>query len=610
VTAAESAVGGERRVGVDRELAPLDEAIRQREAAVRVVTRPSREEVAVGRECQHQDGKAGAPLQGQLRLDRDLAGAPRYGHRFRNEAILPGILYSRAVPDPSRVCHVALGLTIFAVAALMRSLRLGETPGWDGDEGYNLEIAWQFLQGRAQAYAVSQSFVQHPVLFYALLATLLGAFGRELWVARALTATAGALTGLLIYLSVARGMGARPAVFAGVAFAVAPFFVLHNRLAYTYNLLLLWSAVVLLCVTEWEDSGRPRWLVGACAAAALGLLTDQVGIALPLFVAARVLPDRRRAVRVLLAGVAPAIVFALVMLLIAPEAALQDWRQSFLRVGGDPAVTGDGAIGSPGVRLATWFVNYLHLLRAEWWWPAAVAGLFCVQPLRARQRVLALAGLMVVPTFALREIEPFFRTAIPLLLPGAIGLGALLHAGMSAVYRTVPVRLPAAGVAALVVALPLGLELARSAGSVATRFQTRFDWALVHDEVAARRAAAHVNVRVQEADVVIVSPHVSWLYAGRVTDFFQSAAWEGDPVAFYPAGTLRSRFAFDPSVEGATYVVLDGFWERWAEASPPVARLLERVRDWPEEVREGEFSVRRNPRDAALRSSGRPATTK
>ena len=46
--------------------------------------------------------------------------------------------------------------------------------------------------------------------------------------------------------------------------------------------------------------------------------------------------------------------------------------------------------------------------------------------------MLTLAGLLIVPIFALRSLDPFFRTGIPLLIPGAVGLGALLDAGMRA----------------------------------------------------------------------------------------------------------------------------------------------------------------------------------
>jgi hypothetical protein len=273
-------------------------------------------------------------------------------------------------------------------------------------------------------------------------------------------------------------------------------------------------------------------------------------------------------------------------------------------------------------------------------------GLFTVRLAIARRRLLLLFGLMVLPTFALREIDPFFRTAIPLFLPGALGLGALLDAGVTAVYSTFGValgsrsrramdgddggrpttgdqrpttsdrteqrrpfagvgagsssiwpRLAAAAVVAFVVVLPLGLELGRSFGALVAGFESRIDWAMVTtgEQADARAAARFVNDRIRTTDVIITSPHVGWLFDGRVADFFQAVAWTGDPIAFYPAGTYRSRFSFDPSSESARFAVIDEFWEQWREVSPPLARLTRAIEAWPEVARSGQFRVYMNP---------------
>jgi hypothetical protein len=103
-----------------------------------------------------------------------------------------------------------------------------------------------------------------------------------------------------------------------------------------------------------------------------------------------------------------------------------------------------------------------------------------------------------------------------------------------------------------------------------------------------------VNERIDADDVVIVSPHVAWLYGGKRADFFQMVAATGEAIAFYPE-LPRRRFAFDPSIEAARFVVLDGFWRRWAEADDNLRRLTARVEAWPEVYRAGEFSVRRGP---------------
>jgi hypothetical protein len=381
--------------------------------------------------------------------------------------------------------------------------------------------------------------------------------------------------------------------------------VAYSRLAYTYGLLLLWTALTLLATVRWETTRRRRdlWIAAGCAA--LGLLTDQAGVALPLFVAARVLPRRRTAALVLAAGLTPALLAAAGAAAVHPAAAAADWGHTLGRVAG-------GGDAPPGAAPARWLLNYFHLLRVEWWWPAAVAGLFCVRPLVARRRLLTLCGLLVLPIFALRELDPFFRTGVPLLVPAAWGLGALLDAGMRAAYETVaPARVPGfhpppaaarsrlwgALLAALVVLLPLGLETGRTAGGLVAGFGLPIDWALLTapEQAPARRAAAFVNARGGPQSVVVASPHVAWLYRARVADFLQAAAAGGEPVAFYPPGIPPERFRFDPGPGGADFAVLDAYWDRWAAESGPVRRLSDAVSAWPLVWSEGDVRVHQRP---------------
>ena len=491
-----------------------------------------------------------------------------------------------------------VGLVVLGLA--LRLPNIAASPGWDGDEGYNLDIAWHLARGQAQFFALRYAFVQHPIGFYALLAPLVAWLGRELWVARLLAAVATATAGGLVYLAGPLTGSRRSGVLAGLCLATAPVAVLYGRLAYTYDLLLLWTCLTLVLVLAWDATGERRYLLGAAGAAALGTLTDQEGAALALFVALVALPARRRAAVVLACALAPAALVSLWFFASMPEVALADWGASVLRLStGTEAIQGAG--GGPATALARWFVNYLHLLRVEWWFPAGVAGLFAIRPALARRRALSLAILLALPIFALRELEPFFRTGVPLLAPLSWGAGALLDAGIVVSFRTysrpgASVRWSAILVTTLMVLLPLGLEIGRSVGALATGFQTSLDWALVTDPAEATAAAGFVNARTAPDDVVITSPHVGWLYRAPVADFFQSIARDGEPVAFYPANIPARRFAFDPSEGHARYAVVDRFWQRWAAESPVVARHLLRIERWTLEWRgSGGTRVYRRP---------------
>ena len=193
----------------------------------------------------------------------------------------------------------------------MAPARLGVTPGWDGDEGYNLDIAWHLLHGRAQVFALDYAFVQHPVLGYALLAPLLGPVrAPSCGSARALAPSPAPSPAGALYLAVALSGARRAAVLAALA-----------RPARTSpSPTAGWpTPTACCCCGRRYAAGRCRWESpaaggGACAlaagCAALGLLTDQVGVALPLFVAARALPRRAAAALVLGPASLPALLAA------------------------------------------------------------------------------------------------------------------------------------------------------------------------------------------------------------------------------------------------------------------------------------------------------------
>ena len=70
-----------------------------------------------------------------------------------------------------------VGLAILALALYFHSTRLGATPGWDPQEGYNLDLAWNLAHGRLRLFALTSAFAQHPPLFYLQLVLAIRVFG-------------------------------------------------------------------------------------------------------------------------------------------------------------------------------------------------------------------------------------------------------------------------------------------------------------------------------------------------------------------------------------------------------------------------------------------------
>src|SRR5205085_1225603 len=78
-------------------------------------------------------------------------------------------------------------LAIVALAAAVRLPHLAGNPGWDGDEGYNYNIAMNLAHGHHQMFALDFAFVQHPPLFFALAAGLFHLLGPNMLALRLLS---------------------------------------------------------------------------------------------------------------------------------------------------------------------------------------------------------------------------------------------------------------------------------------------------------------------------------------------------------------------------------------------------------------------------------------
>src|SRR5579859_7604548 len=131
-----------------------------------------------------------------------------------------------------RVALAAAALGVLALSVALHGVRLAAAPGWDPQEGYNLDIAWNLLHGRLRLFALTSAFGQHPPLFYLALAALIRLFGYSIVTLRALVAVYALLTCAVLMDLGRRALGAGPALWAGLVFAVGPTFLANTRWGY------------------------------------------------------------------------------------------------------------------------------------------------------------------------------------------------------------------------------------------------------------------------------------------------------------------------------------------------------------------------------------------
>ncbi len=548
---------------------------------------------------------------------------------------------------PLRQPHRAVAGPLLLAAAL-RLLNLGANPGWDGDEGYNYNIALNLARGHRQMFALSFAFVQHPPLFFLLAAALFHLFGPSMFLLRLLSTLCCLGTLLLLRplahelvdggrrgpgptgpwqatdlkrslwaLSPRRPFRVRPlpwscrarlsmadrarssmadrarlslaeriALLASLAYAAAPLVVLQNRFGYTYNGLALWTALATLAVLRYRRTGANGALVLAGLAAALALVTDQEGVYLlpVLLLGLKGASLARRLLACALALAGPALYLG-AMALADPAALLFDITHTAARVAG-------GSLTYQGAALLYYLAD---LLRFDPLIPLGLAGLALVPYRPARWLLLGLLAAMLLVILKVRDPNPLFRTAEPLLPLVCLGLGTL-GAVLSEGHRVVVGARRALAVAALALVVA---GTAYDARAALTRFPTRIGGLLPRSTSDTMAMAGWLNRRLRPNDVVIAMPQVSWTLHARTAELLQSVAYGGQPSAFYPAGIPARRWRYDVSLDAARFLVVDDFTRAWiAQNGAERALVAQARRHWPLVYAHGEYMVYENPKYA------------
>ncbi|HST87453.1 MAG TPA: glycosyltransferase family 39 protein [Ktedonobacterales bacterium] len=525
---------------------------------------------------------------------------------------------------------LAAGGAVLALCVFFHVYRLGATPGWDPQEGYNLDIAWNLLHGRLRLFALTSAFAQHPPLFYLQLALAIRVFGYSIVAVRALAALYAILTCAVLLLAGRRMLGAGPALWAALVFTVAPITLANTRWGYSYAQLACVGVFCLWAGWRYAESGERRWLLAAAALAGLAAFSDYVGVAWIVFVALLAL---RRAWRdaALAAGVGFGILAAglLACLVAAPAIFVSDVVTT----------SGRAAGGNPLLQVILLLLNYYRFLTLDPWLLLGVVGLFLV-PARTRGYLLGAAVVLGLVVLKVRDLGTSIHTAVPLLPILALGAGVALDAGLRRLYawsldwlRPLIPASPTSSVSPashssdrhpgdqphpllrrqvatllvfLVVVSPLGLATAADAVGLGGTLTTRQDDILATPGDA-RAAGRYVLAHAHSGDLVLASPTIAWMFdapeggsgGGGIqgADILQSISQAGDQAAFYPAHLPADRWAYDVAPDRARYVVVDDLLRRLATPgqAPALQPILARVERWPVAFTAGQYTVYERP---------------
>lgn len=471
---------------------------------------------------------------------------------------------------------LALAL-VLALAAYLRLTHLAHNPGWYTDEATHLNIAQHLLRGQTQYLAITQSFLlfgRMPLFEWLLAGTT--AFGQDgMMTLRLLTGALGVATVGLLYWAV-RPLSRRLALLAALLLAIYPPAVLYSRLGFSYNLLAPLGLVVWRGLGSYWLLGQRRWLGATTLAVGLGLLSDLwMGVLIAPVVLATLLRRRQDTVWALPLLTVPMALYTAGQLAFAPQAFLFDARYTLTRLNAIPLAQ----------QVATLAENITTLVTQDGWMLAGLVGLFLVRPAPARHLALGLfigSVVLLGRTVALHSLSFYYM--IPLLPLMALG-GATLIQRLAHQRRWL-------AVAAIV---PFMVSVPATARQVYTGFVTPIDDFLINP-AEARAAAQWVNEHSAPNDVMIASPTVAWMLTANVADFQMAVAATGQATVHLPANIPADRFAFNPRVENARYVIVDNLWRNWASVHmPAVAVMMHTVAHWPIAFQSGEIVVYQNP---------------
>jgi hypothetical protein len=390
----------------------------------------------------------------------------------------------------------------------------------------------------------------------------------------------------------------RAGLLAALAYAVLPLVAVQNRFGYTYNGLAFWTALALLALLRYRRDGRRSSLILCGLAGAAALCTDQeAAYLLPVLLLGLggVSVVRRLAV-VLLALCGPAL-YLCVLALTDRAALVFDVAHTAGRVTG----------GSLLVQMGMWLYNLADLMRVDPAIPIGLAGLALIPHRSTRRLVLGLLAAMLLIILKVRDPNPLFRTAEPLLPLVCLGLGlvgATIWVGLDWIAGRIKRVREGSPWAKRFAALLIVLAAVAAAGddvrAAATRIQTPIERLLSRSTVDAQAMANWLNARLHPDDVVLAMPQVSWLFHARTAELLQAVAITGRASAFYPAGIPRRRWVYDVHLAAARYLVVDTFTRIWISQNSAERALARRAEHtWRLVYAHGEYQVYENPARAA-----------
>ncbi len=490
-----------------------------------------------------------------------------------------------------RVLQISMFFLIVGIAIFTRFYRLESNPGIYSDEGTILNVVNNLIEGRSEYLGVQGSLLllgRMPVFPY-FLKILARFFPVNLWTIRAVTAFAGTLTVILLFLCLQDILSKEfPLVpyLASFLLAVDPNAVLFSRMGFGYNLLAPLTILVYWLLWKSIQTQKFKWLLMAALLGSLGVLVELAYAGCLIFIGLiALLVNWKKSGWVFLVLALPSLLFFLLSWRAFGDSFLFDWEFTSLRINAPflmqlgeimvryainlhkiPFILFGmfGFLLLPNKKLAifsfsSFFVPFLILLRSVSIWHQSFYYVVPYYPLIFMGLgVLSVRGIEFIVSYAGGIYDAF--------------LGDRLKGGwISYIKAFLSVCL------LLVFIVPFLGSLFILYQQVTTRFSTDFDPLMIPlDEF--RAVTEYVNRHVSTDDLVLASPAIAWAIHANSTDYQISIAVNQGGTIHFPLGIPRERLRFETDYHQARYWIVDTIVRSWGQyAIPETQEMLKEV---------------------------------
>lgn len=516
-------------------------------------------------------------------------------------------------PKINQYVEYLIVFLLLVFASYLRLTNLESNPGIYSDEGTQIEIAQNLVEGKTQYYSLNQStlIIGRLPLFSFLLSLVFRLFGVGILQLRSFTAFLGIVTILFLYIalkSILRNQSKSIPLISVFLFSINPSAIVFHRLGFSYHLLSIFVLVVFWGLWQYWETGKNKYLILFSLCLGLGSLVDLSGFTFFPFAILMILIKNFRKIPLFISlSLLPFIIYSSIMLFTHQNAFLFDLQYIFTRTN-----------NNLGKQIVFLFINIYELINKDKWTLYGLLGFFLLKnksfglysfffffiSFVNSARHAPMTGLSYyyfIPFFSLIVVGvsgffQFFFEKLRTILEEFFNqfINGCTHFFLKNTNsKTVNYleRSLSAILLSIFIAPTLIFSLYQLNQYLKNKLPSPMDSYLV-DYFDAHAAAEFVNGRVNSDDLVIASPAIAWMIKSNRADFQIPIIFDGNPSIHLPANIPADRFSYNSDYHSAKFVIVDNIWSDYAiHDNYFISKMYEDINNWPLVWSEGRVRV-------------------